>query len=483
MSLPGDAVERREFRINATRRATHIYTARNQTESMEFRLRVTPDSFPNEPGWGPVTSRQGPDRVDERRAVTNENFFAFAGYHQLMAGAGAIVILAFWLPRLLSREEPTAPPLMILLGATASLALPTFSNPLDPRLTPKVWEIVSELAVIIALFGAGMRIDRLGPLEKWWPTIRLLAIAMPLTIATTALMGTLLSGLTFAGALLLGAVLAPTDPVLAADVQVGPPHEGRENAVRFTLTTEAGLNDGLAFPFVYLAIAVALQGPEPGAWLAHWLTVDLIYRIGVGVLMGWVGARLLGHVLFSVPRGALLADTGSGVIALAGIMLCYGTTELAEGYGFIAVAVLGMRLRRIEEGHRYHGRLHDFSAALEEALTALLLVALGTTLPALFQALSIGEIALAILFLLLVRPLSGLIALLGSGMTASERGVTALYGVRGIGSIYYLSYAQSHVDFLNEDLLWAIVALVILLSTVFHGFTVPWAMRKVEGDP
>ena len=112
-----------------------------------------------------------------------------------------------------------------------------------------------------------------------------------------------------------------------------------------------------------------------------------------------------------------------------------------------------------------------------------MLVALGTTLPALFQALSIGEIALAILFLLLVRPLSGLIALLGSGMTASERGVTALYGVRGIGSIYYLSYAQSHVDFLNEDLLWAIVALVILLSTAVHGFTVPWAMRKVEGDP
>ena len=137
---------------------------------MEFRLRVTPDSFPNEPGWEPVISRQGPDRVDERRAVTNENFFAFAGYHQLMAGAGVIVILAFWLPRLLSREEPTAAPLMILLGATASLALPTFSNPVDPRLTPKIWEIVSELAVIIALFGAGMRIDRLGPLEKWWPT-------------------------------------------------------------------------------------------------------------------------------------------------------------------------------------------------------------------------------------------------------------------------------------------------------------------------
>ena len=418
----------------------------------------------------------------KQRTMSNEDFFAFATYHQLMAGAGALLIVAFWLPRLLSREEPTAAPLMILLGAAASLALPAFDNPVDPRLTPRIWEIVSELAVIIALFGAGMRIDRLGPLQKWWPTIRLLVIAMPLTIAATALLGTLLSGLTFAGALLLGAVLAPTDPVLAADVQVGPPHEGRENPVRFTLTTEAGLNDGLAFPFVYLAIAIALQGPDPGAWLVNWITVDLGYRIGVAVLMGWVGAGLLGHVLFSVPRGALLADTGSGVIALAGIMLCYGTTELAEGYGFIAVAVLGMRLRRIEEGHQYHGRLHDFSTALEEALTALLLVALGTTLPTVFQALGIEEVALAILFLLLVRPLSGLIALLGSDMTAPERGVTALYGVRGIGSIYYLSYAQSHVDFLDVDLLWAIVALVILVSTAVHGFTVPFAMRKVEGD-
>lgn len=414
--------------------------------------------------------------------MTDGPFFALAPYHQMMACAGAIVILAFWLPRLLSRQEQTAAPLMILLGAAASLALPAFSNPIDPRSMPKIWEVVSELAVIVALFGAGLRIDSLGPMRKWGPTIRLLAITMPLTIAATAVLGTFLSGLTFAGALLLGAVLAPTDPVLAADVQVGPPHQGRENPVRFTLTTEAGLNDGLAFPFVYLAIAIALQGPDPAGWLLDWLTIDVGYRIAVATIMGWIGARLLGQVLFSFPHGALLADTGSGVIALAGIMLCYGTAELAEGYGFIAVAVLGMRLRRMEENHPYHRRLHDFSEALEEALTALLLVALGTTLPALFQALGPGEIALAILFLLIIRPLAGLVALIGSDMTIAERGVTALYGVRGIGSIYYLSYAQSHVDFLDEQLLWATVALVILLSTAVHGFTVPWAMRHVDDD-
>lgn len=407
-------------------------------------------------------------------------FFTLDPYHQLLAGAGAVVILAFWAPRLISRDEPTAAPLMILLGAAAALLIPVFDNPLDPRALPGIWELCSEFAVIIALFGAGLRIDRLGPARRWMPTLRLLLIAMPLTIAATALLGVWLSGLTLAGALLLGALLAPTDPVLAADVQVGPPHRGGEHPVRFALTTEAGMNDGLAFPFVYLAIAVALQG-HPANWLVEWLAIDVAWRIAVGAAAGWIGARLLGHVLFSVPRGALLADTGgSGVIALAGVMLCYGSTELAEGYGFIAVAVLGLSLRRIEADHRYHRHLHDFSEVLEQAVTALLLVTLGTTLPSLFASLGWAEIALALLFLVLVRPLAALLALQGSSLSPTGRAVTAVYGVRGIGSIYYLSYAQSHVEFHDEGLLWTITALVILLSTMIHGFSVAWAMARLE---
>jgi len=305
---------------------------------------------------------------------------------------------------------------------------------------------------------------------------------MPLTITAVALLGVGVEGLTVAGAILLGAVLAPTDPVLAADVQVGPPQEGEEHPVRFTLTTEAGLNDGLAFPFVYLGLIIAAEGLNPGAWALDWLVWDVFYRISIGVLMGWAGGRVLGYVLFTVPRGAILAETGSGVIALAGVLLCYGSTELVEGYGFIAVAVMGLTLRRVEEEHHFHRQLHDFTESIEHALTAVLLVALGSVLPLLFADLTWMHALVALMLIVVIRPVSGWIGLIGTDMSHRDRAVVSVYGVRGIGSIYYLCYAGSHMEFLNENQLWSLVALVILLSTILHGFSVGWAMDQIKEE-
>lgn len=414
--------------------------------------------------------------------MQHEPFFGLNSYHIALAVVGVIVIAARWLPRLISNREPAAAPLMIMFGAAAALLIPGLPSLPDPRQTPLVWELVSELTVIVALFGAGMRIDSLRPWRRWIPTFRMLGIAMPLTILAVALLGVGLAGLTVAAAILLGAVLAPTDPVLAADVQVGPPHEGMEHPVRFTLTTEAGLNDGLAFPFVYLGLIVAAEGLNPGIWAVDWFLRDIVYRVALGLAMGWLGGKALGVILFSVPRGAVLAETGSGVIALAGVLLCYGSTELIEGYGFIAVAVLGLTLRRIEEEHVFHRQLHDFSESIEHALTALLLIALGSVMPILFVDLTWTHLALAILLILVIRPLSGWIALSKTGLSRRDRAVVSVYGVRGIGSIYYLCYAGSHIEFVNEAQLWSLIALVILMSTVLHGFTVGWAMDRLQDN-
>ena len=157
---------------------------------------------------------------------------------------------------------------------------------LEPVAAPRPWEIVSELCVIVGLFGTGLRIDRLAGRDQWMPTLRLLVIAMPLCIAAVALVGSTVASMTFAGGLLLGAILAPTDPVLAGDVQVGPPHEGGEHPVRYTLTTEAGLNDGLAFPFVHLGIAVAGTGALTLDLAGDWLVRDVVYRITIGAAAG-----------------------------------------------------------------------------------------------------------------------------------------------------------------------------------------------------
>ncbi|MEM8826431.1 MAG: sodium:proton antiporter, partial [Pseudomonadota bacterium] len=247
--------------------------------------------------------------------MNDDSLFGFAPYHVLLAGCGFVIILAYWLPRLVSGREPAASALLIIGGLLAFGFLPGMPEAFDPVARPKLWELTSEFAVIVALFGTGLRIDKLADAGIWRPAVGLLVVGMPLTMAAVICMGSL-AGLGIGAALLLAAVLAPTDPVLAADVQVGPPLEGGEHPVRFALTSEAGLNDGLAFPFVYLAIFVAAGTFDIGEWAGFYVG----YKIVVGTLAGAAAGWALGKLMFAVPRDNVLADTGSGVVALAGVL-------------------------------------------------------------------------------------------------------------------------------------------------------------------
>jgi NhaP-type Na+/H+ or K+/H+ antiporter len=237
----------------------------------------------------------------------------------------------------------------------------------------------------------------------------------------------------------------------------------------------------LAFPFVYLALAIAAAGGISGGLLADWLWRDVVYRIVIGAVGGVGVGWLLGRILFAWPRRNPLADSESGVIALAGVLAAYGLTELVEGYGFIAAFLAGVTLRQAEADHAFHTRLHAFSDSIEHALTALLLVGLGAALPALLPALTPAGAAIGLALILIVRPVIGWIAL-GRVMPRSrERAVVAFYGVRGIGSIYYLAYAATHVAMLDIAALWAIIAFTVLVSTIVHGFTAGLALEKATG--
>ena len=179
-------------------------------------------------------------------------------YILLISIFGAVVLLTAWLPTLLKSVPFSLPMACISLGAVLSL-LPAVNianlNPLESRVYT---ERITEFVLIISLMGAGLKLDRPVGWQRWAVTWRLLGISMPLTIAAIAALGWGLLGLGLASAILLGAALAPTDPVLASDIQVGPPNTEEEDEVRFALTSEAGLNDGLSFPFVNLAIAIAV---------------------------------------------------------------------------------------------------------------------------------------------------------------------------------------------------------------------------------
>lgn len=406
------------------------------------------------------------------------SMYELSSYHIVLAIVGCAILFAHWLPRWISGREPAASALLIGAGYLAFAFIPGTPTPFNPVNSPKIWEMTSEICVVIGLFGVGIRIDSLRVWKNWQATVRLLVIAMPLTIAALAFVGMATAGMTLATGLLLGAVLAPTDPVLASDVQVGKPLEGGEHPVRFTLTTEAGLNDGLAFPFLYLAMAVIAAGGWSIGLIGEWLAVDVAYRITVGLISGLVLGWMLARLLFDFPRENALSKTESGLVAFAGVMIIYGVTELVEGFGFIAVFVAGLTLRRSETNHEYHAKLHDFVEALERALTALLLVALGAAIPALlpFFTLQVAVISLVLLFV--IRPAAAWLALSRTTLPSRERFVVAFYGIRGIGSIYYLAYAATHITLPNAEQLWAIVAFTIVISTMLHGFTAGLAIDR-----
>ncbi|ACZ88846.1 cation:proton antiporter [Streptosporangium roseum] len=397
-----------------------------------------------------------------------------------LAGAGAL--LAAVLPRLLNRR-PFSLPLACLLGGILLYLLPLDLPRPDPVAHRALVEHATEICVLISLMGAGLAINRPFGLRGWASTWRLLGWTLPLTVVGVAGAACLLLGWPPAAALLLGAVLAPTDPVLASDVQVGEPvdSEKADDEVRFTLTSEAGLNDGLAFPLVFAAIAMAAAGGF--GWAGEWVLVDLLYRCGAGLLCGLLAGKLLGRLFFRAQVSDLrLAEHRDGFVALAATFLAYGLTELVHGYGFIAVFVTACTIRAAERSHGYNGVLHGFIEQIERLFTAWLILLLGGFVAVGgLAALTWRGAAVSLLLLLVIRPLTGWVAQLGGRAGPRERGVTAVFGIRGIGSLFYLAYALGHADFgVPAEELWAVVAFTVLASLVLHGVTATPIMTRLD---
>jgi NhaP-type Na+/H+ or K+/H+ antiporter len=404
----------------------------------------------------------------------------FDPYLLFLLGLGVVVLLVAWLPMALSRLPLSLAILCVLIGVAVfhGGVLPFRSDPVRfSTLTQRLTEVV----VIVSLMGAGLKIDRRIGWRRWGSSWRLIAITMPLSIAAVTLMGVHGLGLGLASALLLGGALAPTDPVLASDVQVGPPRSGEDGEARFALTSEAGLNDGFAFPFVHLAVALALAGGAVGApLLTHWLAVDVLWRVAAGAGVGWAVGKVLGWATFKAPH-ARISGTGDGLVALGATLVAYGVAEAAHGYGFLAVFVAALALRATERDHQFHEAMHDFAEQVERLLMMLVLVLLGGAVAGgLLDGLTWKEAAFGLALVFVVRPLAGWIGLIGAPHSMRERAVVAFFGIRGIGSFYYLAYGLNHGDFHGWDRLWAITGFVVLCSILVHGVTATPLMTRID---
>ena len=409
--------------------------------------------------------------------------------------AGGSLLLAIVLPELLARWAVSAPMVLVGVGMLIGLTPLPDGMPLDPQDNQAVILHVTELTVLVALMGVGLALDR--PLRPnswaswraWGPTWRLLVVAMPLCIGAVAVLGWSL-GLAPAVALLLGAALAPTDPVLASDVQVAGPQTGdlevdEDDELRFTLTSEAGLNDGLAFPFVYAAILLATHEAVSG-WALEWVGFYLVAKVAIGVVAGILAGRVLAWVAFrSRSRSLRVAERGESLMALAALVCAYGIGELAQGYGFLAVFACAMTFRSAERSHDYHAAMHEVTERLERLLTLFVLLMLGIALTrGLLEGLDWRGVVLGLALLLVVRPVAGIVALSArhGDLTPGQRWAAAFFGVRGVGSIYYLAYAAGERDELAVDWLWSTVAFTVVASVFVHGILATPVMARVDPE-
>jgi sodium/hydrogen antiporter len=395
----------------------------------------------------------------------------------LVLGLAALGVVG--LPHIL-RRVPLSYPIVLVAGGALVFSLPLGLPTPDPIEYSDLTEILTEIGVITALMGAGLAINRVPGWRSWSTTVRLLGVTMPLTIAAIAGLGWWVLGMTPGAAILLGAVLAPTDPVLASDVQVpGPSRDGDDDEVRFALTSEAGLNDGLAFPFINLALLVAVHGIAPSGWLSEFLLIEVGYKIGVGVLGGLVVGRLLAWVIFA--RTSPLFRVRDGMAALAATLIAYAGTEMIGGYGFLAVFVGAVVIRNQERKHSYLEVMHQFSDQIERLLSAIILVLFGGALVSgVLGHLDWRGVLVAVAVVLVVRPFAGLTGLARTSIPDAERGVIAFFGIRGVGSFYYLAYASNQVDFLQVEQVWAVTALVVAISIVVHGVTATAVMDRID---
>ncbi|AKJ30254.1 cation:proton antiporter [Caldimonas brevitalea] len=389
----------------------------------------------------------------------------------VLVGA-VLIVMAFssrWVQRL-----PLSPAILYL--GVGALVGPLGANMLsvEPMRHAAQLELLTEIAVLITLFAVGLRLRIPFSLAEWAVPIRLATLGMVLTTALTALVAWALLGVPWTAALLLGAILAPTDPVLASDVQIHEP--GDRDRVRFSLTAEGGVNDGTAFPAVMLALGV-MGLHEIGAYGWRWVLVDVVWAVGAGLLLGWLCGKLVGRAVLRL-RGTGHSLESEEFLVFGVIALVYGIALAIKAYGFLAVFATGAALTHTEMCNRvepadapdaaHSSRLINFSAQCERLAEVAVVLLIGASLA--WVEWEWKTVGFALIVTVLVRPLAVLASVPRRFLSRAQRRLVAWFGIRGVGSVYYLTYAVGHdVDQALAEPVASAALIAIALSILVHG--------------
>jgi len=409
---------------------------------------------------------------------------------------GLLLLLVVLLQSALKRLPVSAAMLYLLIGVVLGPQGVGWLR-IDPLRDSIALEIVAEAAVLISLFSVGLKMRVPLRHRDWGIALRLAAGALVFTIMLLSPLAMLALDMPLAAGLLLAAVLAPTDPVLASDVQLRDPSD--RDRVRFSLSAEGGVNDGLALPLVILALA--LFGTHERHHLLHWMAWDLLWPIPVGIASGWGCAYLAGKLTLYMRRQDRAAIGLDEFIALGITGVAYGAAWLLHGNGFLAVFAAGLALRRFEVSEvektgshavplpqieaaappeapaRLMRALLTFNEQLEHIVEVGVVLLIGALLRPAHLTLIAVMLAAALFFV--VRPLSVVLTFAHRTLPASQLRMLSWFGIRGVGSLYYLMYAVNHglPRELAEQLI-AIVLPVIAASILVHGISATPLMAR-----
>ncbi len=369
----------------------------------------------------------------------------------------------------------------------------------DPLLYSILLERIAELAVLISLFAVGLKLGLPFRDRGWRLPARLAVVSMTVTVALVAGLAMWLLHLSLGAALLLGAILAPTDPVLASDVQVAA--VGDRDRLRFSLTGEGGLNDGAAFPFVMLGLGLlGLNDLGPHAW--RWLLEDVLWATVGGLSIGGLLGALIGRLVVYLRSRHQESVGRDEFLALGLIALTYGAAVLCHTAGFLAVFAAGLALQRVKESPvtgasatapeaglqsaEAHAALatdgdhasaymtqevQGFNEQLERLAEVVVVLLVGAMLA--YIHLPANAAWFIVLLFAVVRPVSVSLGLVGARVSRDQRLLISWFGIRGIGSVYYLMFAinQGLARPLAEQVI-ALTLSVVAVSIVVHGVSV-----------
>lgn len=431
--------------------------------------------------------------------------FALDDFTQASLVLGVLLIVMTLSSSFISRLPLSAAMLYLVVGMALGPSGMDLLR-LDPLRDAVLLERLTEVAVLISLFVAGIKLNLPLTDRRWRVPVRLASVSMVITVCAITAVGYWLLHLPLGAAVLLGAVLAPTDPVLASDVQMADASD--RDRLRFGLTGEGGLNDGTAFPFVMLGLGL-LSLHDLGAWGWRWWLVDVLWATGAGLSLGYGLGALVGRVVLYLRMRHREALGSDEFLALGLIALAYGVAIAFHAYGFLAVFAAGYALRQIDHGgpsaapataaattteperlaeevsqapRGLMDAVQRFNAQLERFAEVGVVLAVGALLATVeFRPEALWFVPL---LFLVIRPLAvylGLVGMTGQVMQPRQRRLMAWFGIRGIGSIYYLMYAISHgLDGGEARTLVSLTVAVVVASVLAHGVSVTPLMKRYE---